>query len=774
MLSKKAANLITLKEKGINVPDFVVVTYDEIMAAGGPGKYRFSNPFLDRLSEGTFAVRSACSLEDSADASFAGQFDTYLNVGRNEIDTMIGKCLESLDKSGVKEYMERRRIRGSGIKMDIIVQRMVDADYAGVIFTANPQGILNESVIAVARGLGEGVVADRADSVTYYYNKTDKVYYYQGEEELLTKENVTELMDIAGRICDIFGEYQDIEFAIKDDEIFILQTRDITTIDASSPLIMDNSNIVESYPGLSLPLTESFVDVIYTGVFRGVCRRILKDDSELSKFENNFHNMVGHVNGRVYYKISNWYALLKCLPFGSFIIPIWQEMLGVRNKSYDRKGVRQSPLVRGRIYLNTFHELKSVPAQMKALETQFERINSAFYSKDIDNLSLTELKALYEELREKLLDIWDITLLNDLYAFVYTGLSKKRLKRKYKKTDNEINLCISGNSEIESMKPIRAMIELAYNMDKMSPAEVETAKAAYIRDFGDRSLEELKLESRTFRSDPVLLDEKLKEYRQDPQKLEELYLDMSGSEASPEGASIEDFDRITKKLLSKCRLGIANRETSRLNRTRIFGIVRMIFLLIGKNLAKNGILREERDIFYLTIDEIWDIIDGGRERDCKALIQDRKRDYRFFETLPAYSRLIFTAGEFDKKCADVRLCGNLPGDDRLVGVPCSGGVVTGEALVITDVKGRPDVKDKILVTAMTDPGWVFFLATAKGVIARKGSLLSHTAIISRELGIPSIVGVENAMNAIHTGDIITMNGNTGEITILKDVKDVAS
>jgi pyruvate,water dikinase len=100
-------------------------------------------------------------------------------------------------------------------------------------------------------------------------------------------------------------------------------------------------------------------------------------------------------------------------------------------------------------------------------------------------------------------------------------------------------------------------------------------------------------------------------------------------------------------------------------------------------------------------------------------------------------------------------------------VPCSAGVTEGEALVIRNINDARDVKDKILVTVMTDPGWVFLLASAKGVISEKGSLLSHTAIISRELKKPSIVGVPDLTDTIRTGDVIRMDGGTGRIEIVR-------
>jgi pyruvate,water dikinase len=103
----------------------------------------------------------------------------------------------------------------------------------------------------------------------------------------------------------------------------------------------------------------------------------------------------------------------------------------------------------------------------------------------------------------------------------------------------------------------------------------------------------------------------------------------------------------------------------------------------------------------------------------------------------------------------------------LQGIPCSKGKVTGEVLIINNAMEAKNAKDKILVTKMTDPGWVFLLASAKGIIAEKGSLLSHTAIISRELKIPSIVGVDNALDILKNNDIVSMDGNTGIIEILR-------
>ena len=212
-------------------------------------------------------------------------------------------------------------------------------------------------------------------------------------------------------------------------------------------------------------------------------------------------------------------------------------------------------------------------------------------------------------------------------------------------------------------------------------------------------------------------------------------------------------------------LGIKNREISRLNRSRIYGLIRGLFLRIGQIYYEKGIFDESRDVFYLQLDEIEKLIQ--KSFDVREIIAKRKEEYLIYNELPSYTRLVFMKKEFNKHHKNINTQKFYSNQQILNGVPCSNGVVTGAVLVVNDVHKANNVKNKILVTRTTDPGWVFILATAKGVISEKGSLLSHTAIISRELNIPSIVGVSGLLNTIRTDDVIEMNGTTGEIKIIK-------
>ena len=283
MTGQKLINLEKLKNADINVPEFSVIEYEKLCGGERLDLTNLSVLKDKKTETDKFAVRSSSSAEDSDIVSFAGQFKTFLNVERNDIENKVRLCFSSLYSENIKEYAKDNDIPLDNLRMDIIIQRMVKADISGVIFTSNPQGLLNETVITVGKGLGEGVVSEKVETTTYYYSTTNKLYYYDGKENLLTNDLIENLVEISQKIKSIIGEYLDIEFAVEKGTIYILQARKITTLTGKSPLILDNSNIVESYPGVSLPLTISFVHMVYSGVFRGVCKRVVKNEKVIDQ-----------------------------------------------------------------------------------------------------------------------------------------------------------------------------------------------------------------------------------------------------------------------------------------------------------------------------------------------------------------------------------------------------------------------------------------------------------------------------------------------------------
>lgn len=721
----KHKNLQILAEQGFRVPKFIVVhNADEVDLS-----------FSD--SE-TFAVRSSFGAEDSAAGSFAGQFDSFLNVARRDVPAAVEQVLQSAKKENIRAYM-RSRALSSDASMQVIIQEMVDADFSGIMFTANPVGILNETVIVVGKGPGSEVVADKVNTTAYYYNQDDEVYLCEQQEDAPVLEDLLlrELIGGAKRIREVFDCETDIEFAIRDGTVYYLQARPITTLNTQNPIILDNSNIVESYPGISLPLTQDFVKSIYHGIFYNCILRICNDKRLVDQMDPQLQDMTDVANWRIYYRISNWYAVLKLLPFDRKIIPIWQNMLGVGNRYVSApEGAKVGFATRFTILRRFISHLWRTPKLMEGLNARFME-SYPRYQRQVAACNDPEaLLRVYADIRESILRDWDLTLINDMYTFLCTALAGKRNSTQ-----------ISNVKNLESMKPSLAMNALVETARRhgLDSAQYQTAARDYIAVYGDRCLSELKLETRTYRTDPALLDAAVRK------RMAQAPAQMHTGQGS--GPSRNFF-------VNKAKTGIRNREVSRLNRSRIFGLSRAIFLKIGAYYARLGQLETERDVFYLRFDEL----QGNYDR--KALVAMRKQERLQYEAAPPYSRLVFAEKIINRPVASSQ-SQLLHQPDTMAGIGTSAGKVTGRVLVIDQPDDQLDTTGRILVTRSTDPGWVFLLQRAVGIIAEKGSLLSHTAIISRELRKPAVVNVKDCTRLLRSGDLVELDGDRGCIKVIE-------
>jgi phosphohistidine swiveling domain-containing protein len=703
----KAENLLKLtKSEKINnfVPKFwVIETVTELHIED------FAN---DKL----YAVRSSCDVEDSSTSSYAGCFTTLLNVKKEALKEASRKVFESFGEHSGK----------------VIIQEMVSSEISGILFTANPIGILNEMVIVAGLGLGDGVVEDKVSTTTYYYNTDDKIYYYDGEK-LLKNDEVKGLINLAELIKDYVGYEADIEFAIEGGQIYILQVRPITTLkDIKEMIVLDNSNIVESYPGISYPLTQDFVKEIYYKVFKSLVLRLTSDSVLIEKMDSHLKNMTDIANARVYYRISNWYNVLNLLPFSKKIIGIWQEMLGVTNKAVV-SDFKVGFKTKAHVLMSFINLIITSPKKMEKLNEYFTQ-KQYEYRAMIDKADTTsELLNVYQTIMDDLTSVWDITLVNDMYSFIFTALSGKKGKER-----------LANIKNLESMKPVIALNELVklYKQDGLGETYLLKEKE-YIETFGDRCLEELKLETKTYRTNPELL----RQY-------------IEGAEVLMLSTDVEKGR--DKYFVKKAKVGIYNREISRMNRTRIFGMAREIMLRIGDNFVLEGCLKTREDVFFLFYGEL------SEKKDYKALVEERRQLCKNYESLPAFSRLVYKDEIVHKNYVH---SGQeiLETPDKLYGIASSVGVVTGEVLVINAPDINIDTSNKIIVTKTTDPGWVFLIKNCLGIIAEKGSMLSHTAIITRELKKPSVVNVKDITKVVKTGDTVELNAVEGTITILKRV-----
>ena len=230
---------------------------------------------------------------------------------------------------------------------------------------------------------------------------------------------------------------------------------------------------------------------------------------------------------------------------------------------------------------------------------------------------------------------------------------------------------------------------------------------------------------------------------------------------------------------------IAFRESSRLNRARLYGMVRAIAWAVGHNLAQAGQIDEASDVFYLTLDEMI-----TADRDLRQTVAARRAQWAEYEQLPTRSRIVLDDDPLLEEGGPTRQSSGPRGGGRastrqksgrskdgegmstrpaaealvLTGTVVSAGAVEAEVVVVTDP--ATDATGKIVVAVATDPGWVFVLADAAGIVTERGSMLSHTAIVARELGLPAVVGVTGATSVLRTGDRVRLDATAGRIEVL--------
>lgn len=774
-IGAKAERLFEMKKSGINVPDLICVKYgftrQELMKC-------LSETFSDCE---LFSVRSSALAEDGNKHSFAGQFDTFLNIKKDDVFEYAMKCFDSAKSETVKLYCENAGLESENTELSVIIQKMIPSELSGVIFTANPQGILNEFVVAVGNGTGNNVVEDKTAVTQYFFNISDNNCYYETQEDspLLESDMLKRIIETSLKIQKIFGGYPDIEFAVADNELYILQARPITSLNDKDSIILDSSNISESYPGVSLPMTISFVKNVYYLVFSSCIRRLTRNDGTAEKLDNILRNMTDSANGRIYYRISGWYDVIRLLPFSKKIIPVWQEMLGVKDKNVSKSSSDAGFMTKFRVLVSFFQLIFSNQREMKRLNDYFSALFSDFEKKAESSSDPTELLKIYREVRDALGSVWDLTLVNDMYSFIFTGLLKSSLKRSYPENYAEItNKYISDIADIESMKPLK-LLNRIYNQlkeekrfdelknitDKKSCcAFIEKGGKAselmeeYISLYGDRNPDELKLETSTCRTNPELLAERLINFQGFP-------------ESDKEKNNLPELKGIKKKFADNASAGIMLRERSRISRGRIFGLVRNIILKTADDFIRKNRISCKEDIFYITFEELEQAVYDEKML-LNEIIAKRREQYAVFEKLPAYTRIIFNGEVFDKNPVNVNSEKVSSSGGIIKGIPCSSGIAEGEVMLVETITPDMNAEGKIIVAKMTDPGWIFLIMQSKGIISEKGSLLSHTAIISRELKKPAVVGADRIFDNLHNGDIVRIDGGNGEIKILKRCEEI--
>ncbi len=772
----------------------------------------------------TYAVRSSVEGEDAGGHSFAGLMDSKLHVQRRDIVEAICSVWASAFSPRALLYRRRRNVPLSGISAAVIVQEMVDSVSSGVLFTRHPETKARTCIISAGFGLGEGVVSNEVETDTYTVGwddrdiertvatknsqvvraatgssgtRTMELSEHEAQRSVLDDTQVRKLAKMGRDLEALFGAPQDIEWAFDaSGSLWLLQTRPIVFRDPVPEhdgfvRVWDSSNIVESYPGLTLPLTFSFVLEAYRRSFRRAAEGFFPFKKIPQSSYPIFDNMIGLLNGRVYYNLMNWYEMLSYLPGSGKHKDSWDQMIGISEKA----DLPSTPVP---WYLRLPSAVIAVIRLLSVRQNarRFDRAFRSFYARmsgirfeDMDPLSIVRA---YASIRSDLDDFWYRTLHNDFAAMKYYGWLKELCAAWGPKEEPNLhNDLLCGERGVESVKPVRSLVGMCemINADTHLSSLFEDENDPSILDrinrdeqclslkqkleehlsvYGDRGLEELKLERNTFRDDPLAVVRLLKLYTQQGKTLAAMDRTEKAVRERAERTGSESVFSSWKRIvltfvLHKARCAVANRENMRFARTRLFGIIRNLFRCLGNHLVAEGLIDGPKDVFYLSTEEVFGAIRGTLvNQDLRSLVAIRKREYEGFRERPLPERFM-TRGIPSVHLPETALfTGN--GANTLKGTGCSSGIVDGEAVVVTDPAEATNAAGKILIARSTDPGWVFIMLSSKGIVVEKGSVLSHTAIIGRELGIPTIVGAENATRLIPNGSIVHMDGGQGEVS----------
>jgi len=708
-----------------------------------------------------------------------------------------------------------------------------------VMFTCDPiKGDPDVLTINAVYGLGEGLVSGLLDADTFIIDKQSgevrsstiasktsmllaratgdgldevPVPAERQEQPALSADELARLAELGRRIEAFYQFPQDIELGIRGGEIYLLQARPVTTPvrPSSGKLhIWDNSNIVESYGGITLPLTFSFAHYVYHQVYVQFCEILLVPPAEIRNMEPFLKNMLGSIHGRVFYNILNWYKLTSILPGFKYNRAFMETMMGTPHQLADEIADRIKP--------PGFQE--ELPAKIRRLVTggkffyfhltaqklvddflaYFYRVYDEFRARDYSRMPADAIYEDYKELEERLLRQWKAPIINDYLCMVHFGVLKKLTGSWLGHLGDGLqNDLLAGEGNMESAEPTRELIRMAGEANGIPALRellLETPAAdllealnqsehtvfyervkRYIESYGFRCMSEMKLEQKDLHQDPSFLFVTLKNYLRAGQ------VDLSTYEQREREIREQAEQKVLAELrgprraiylwsLRHARRAVRNRENLRFCRTRVYGIVRAMFHGMGRDFTARDIIDRPEDIFYITVQEMASCFDGTlTTEELRPLIALRKEQYAGYEAMDPPPRIITRGPVYwgndlgQPEAAPVDE--DLP-ENCLRGTGCCPGQVEGTVKKIMSPDDDMELCGEILVTMRTDPGWIPLYPSVSGLLVERGGLLSHSAIVAREMGLPTVVGVKGLTKRLESGMRVRFDGQSGLIELL--------
>jgi pyruvate,water dikinase len=760
---------------------------------------------LARLGEqAAYAVRSSATAEDLPTASFAGQQDTYLNVvGPAAILQHVSRCWASLFTDRAVTYRLRNGLDHRKVHMAVVVQQMVFPQAAGVLFTADPvTGNRKIASVEASFGLGEALVSGLVNPDVYKVQdgkviaravaskrlaihaspsggtQEQAIAPDRQEQPALTDAQVLRLAQLGRRIEAHFGRPQDIEWCLADDDFWIVQSRPITTL-FPIPAAGDQENHVYVSVGHGQMMTDAMKPLgisfwqltagrpMYEAggrLFVDVTLGLASPASRAGLLE---------VLGRGDPLIRD--ALQTLLDRGNFIPSLPDVGPGTPTASAPPAPIPTDPAIAAELIGRTQASIaavkrdirtKSGPALLDFILADIQELRRILFDPQSHQVIMAGMEATW----------W---LNEQLQAWLGEKNAADTLTQSVPhNVTSEMGLALLDVADV--IRPYLDVVAFLQHvkhegfLDELprlaGGREARDAIRAFLEKYGMRCVGEIDITKPRWSERPTTLvpmilsniknfepgagERRFEQGRQEAWKKEQELL--ARLRALPDGEQKADE---TRRMIDRVRTFAGYREYPKYGMVSRYFVYKQALLEEAERLVQAHVLREQEDIFFLTFQELHDVVRTNHGDD--QLIRQRKDAFSSYQALTP-PRVLTSDGE--------GIAGAYRRDDvpagALIGLPVSAGTIEGQARVILDMAEADLEASDILVTASADPSWTPLFVAIKGLVTEVGGLMTHGAVIAREYGLPAVVGVENATRLIRDRQRIRVHGTDGYVEIL--------
>ncbi|PSL31652.1 phosphoenolpyruvate synthase [Planomicrobium soli] len=774
-----------------------------------------------------YAVRSSATAEDLPSASFAGQQDTFLNIiGQEALIKAIQDCWASLFTDRAVSYRAKNGFGHRSVFLSVVVQEMISPEVSGILFTADPiTGHRHTVAIDASYGLGEALVSGIVTADLYkvrdgqiiskQISKKELAVFSQPEggtitktlfpslqeAQALTDSQITELAAIGQQIENHYGSEQDIEWALANNQFFILQSRPITSL-YPLPSVADqdfhvyiNFGYIQMMTAPMKPLAISLLSNVTDflvptpansneRVFREAGGRAFADFSQalsLPPMRSRILKLLGGMDNAMAS------ALLEATGRTAF------ERVTVSKRTVARTVIRVMPHVVPVLIKAVNNLLFKDPAKANNKASLFIDKKVKEHEYILSRLSGAErARFIRRSMRRMFPDI-----LTKIVPYIIGGmLSSSRLEDKLKQKFGEAEASVllsklykslPGNVTTEMGIELGDLADHARNYPELiALLQTNGSRSFYnqlsnvpggynfkleldrfLSKYGSRCVGEIDISKPRWIEDPAQLLPSITSNIQSMKSGEHRHKFHHGQIEAEEAARyilshFRPFEkRHVSRLLKVYRYLMGMREHHKFALIRLMYLYKCSMLEDAQILVEKGVLQKPEDIFYLNLEEFIVLLENSNAMLIKGTIEAREKKHQLAHKLNS-PRILTSEGEM-LNGKRVNLSGPA---GALVGSGVSAGVVEGRARVVLQPEDANIGPGDILVAPFTDPGWTPLFTSAVGLVTEVGGMMTHGSVVAREYGIPAVVGIDGATQAIKDGDWVRVDGTHGFVEII--------